>query len=420
MAEIENQSQFAQDQVEQTEIEKLQERVRSYRATLSPQSLPILDLILQGQLKAGLIKLEELDAMVLVRDDIRKAQLDHKTYMENQQRRLVELQEEEQLELLETQAKFKEQEKQKLVDERVARKNAEARVHELEKKMQDLKKGISNVVSVSQPQETKPVEMKSTGAFALARSMNPKDEDDFDLDRAPSKPISQDGDFVEKVEDTKKAFKEFTDEVQEQKSLDDAMLEANKLADTIENETVLDVPEDAPGTEEFYEEVESVANEETQLDMFEDEIPDLKIAEEDTESQPNFTKTDTPVISNAKVPSALEKEIKTYDSVEDLQAAVDEKNKLREEEAEEEFEEITIPSESELKQMTKSEIKTLADTLEFGNVSMSDTKTAMIVNFLDDAQAFIKELQDAGEFVSATEEGDEDGDTTDRQDGGYF
>ena len=326
----------------------------------------------------------------------------------------------EQLELLETQAKFKEQEKQKLVDERVARKNAEARVHELEKKMQDLKKGISNVVSVSQPQETKPVEMKSTGAFALARSMNPKDEDDFDLDRAPSKPISQDGDFVEKVEDTKKAFKEFTDEVQEQKSLDDAMLEANKLADTIENETVLDVPEDAPGTEEFYEEVESVANEETQLDMFEDEIPDLKIAEEDTESQPNFTKTDTPVISNAKVPSALEKEIKTYDSVEDLQAAVDEKNKLREEEAEEEFEEITIPSESELKQMTKSEIKTLADTLEFGNVSMSDTKTAMIVNFLDDAQAFIKELQDAGEFVSATEEGDEDGDTTDRQDGGYF
>jgi hypothetical protein len=240
--------------------------------------------------------------------------------------------------------------------------------------------------------------------------MNPNDD----------KPISQDGDFVEKVEDTKKAFKEFADEVQEQKTLDDAMLEANELADAFENETVLDVPEDAPGTEEFYEEVESVANEETQLDMFEDEIPDLKIAEEDTESQPNFTKTDTPVISNAKVPSTLEKEIKTYDSVEDLQAAVDEKNKLREEEAEEEFEEITIPSESELKQMTKSEIKTLADTLEFGNVSMSDTKTAMIVNFLDDAQAFIKELQDAGEFVSATEEGEEDGDTTDRQDGGYF
>lgn len=409
MAEIENQSQFAQEQVEQTEIEKLHERVKGYKATLSPQSLPILDLILQGQLKAGLIKLEELDAMVLVRDEIRKAQLDHKTYMENQQRRLVELQEEEQLELLETQAKFKEQEKQKLVDERVARKNAEARVHELEKKMQDLKKGISNVVSVSQPQETEPVEMKSTGAFALARSMNPNDN-----------PISQDSDLVEKVEDTKKAFKEFADEVQEQKSLDDAMLEANEQIDAFENETVLDVPEDAPGTEEFYEEVESVANEETQLDMFENEIPDLKIAEEDTESQPNFTKTDTPVISNAKVPSALEKEIKTYDSVEDLQAAVDEKNKLREEEAEEEFEEITIPSESELKQMTKSEIKTLADTLEFGNVSMSDTKTAMIVNFLDDAQAFIKELQDAGEFVSATEEGDEDGDTTDRQDGGYF
>lgn len=409
MAEIENQSQFAQEQVEQTEIEKLHERVKGYKATLSPQSLPILDLILQGQLKAGLIKLEELDAMVLVRDEIRKAQLDHKTYMENQQRRLVELQEEEQLELLETQAKFKEQEKQKLVDERVARKNAEARVHELEKKMQDLKKGISNVVSVSQPQETEPVEMKSTGAFALARSMNPNDN-----------PISQDSDLVEKVEDTKKAFKEFADEVQEQKSLDDAMLEANEQIDAFENETVLDVPEDAPGTEEFYEEVESVANEETQLDMFENEIPDLKIAEEDTESQPNFTKTDTPVISNAKVPSALEKEIKTYDSVEDLQAAVDEKNKLREEEAEEEFEEITIPSESELKQMTKSEIKTLADTLEFGNVSMSDTKTAMIVNFLDDAQAFIKELQDSGEFVSATEEGDEDGDTTDRQDGGYF
>jgi len=418
MAEFETQSQFAQDQVEQTEIEKLQERVRNYKATISPQALPVLDLILQGQLKAGLIKLEELDAMVLVRNEIKKAQLDHSTYMENQQRRLVELQEEEQVELLQQQAQNKEAEKQKLVEERVARKNAEAKVNELQKQLEDLQKGISNVVSVSQPQETKPVEMKPTGAFALARSMNPKDEDDFDLDHAPTKPISQDDDFVEKVEDTKKAFKDFAEEVEEQRTIDDAMIEANKLADEIENETVLDVPEDAQGTEEFYKEVEDVANaEETQLDMFEDETPDLKIAEEDTETQPNFTK---PVISNAKVPSSLEKEIKTYDSVEDLQAAVDEKNKLREEEVEEEFEEITIPSESELKKMTKSEIKSLADTLEFSNVSTTDTKTAMIVSFLDDAQAFIKDLQESGEFVSATEEGDEDGDSVDRQDGGYF
>ena len=416
MAEIENKSQFAQDQVEQTEIEKLQERVRNYKATISPQALPVLDLILQGQLKAGLIKLEELDAMVLVRNEIKKAQLDHSTYMENQQRRLVELQEEEQVKLLQQQEKNKEAEKNKLVEERVARKNAEAKVNELQKQLEDLQKGISNVVSVSQPQETKPVEMKPTGAFALARSMNPKN--DFDLDHAPSKPISQDKDFVEKVEDTKKAFKDFAEEVEEQRTIDDAMVEANRLADEIENETVLDVPEDAQGTEEFYKEVEDVANaEETQLDMFEDETPDLKIAEEDTETQPNFTK---PVISNAKVPSSLEKEIKTYDSVEDLQAAVDEKNKLREEEVEEEFEEITIPSESELKKMTKSEIKSLADTLEFSNVSTTDTKTAMIVSFLDDAQAFIKDLQESGEFVSATEEGDEDGDTVDRKDGGYF
>ena len=86
---------------------------------------------------------------------------------------------------------------------------------------------------------------------------------------------------------------------------------------------------------------------------------------------------------------------------------------------EEEYEEITIPTESELKKMTKSAIAEHAGVLDF-DIPTTLTKAKMIEKFMSEVEAYITNLQESGEFVSATTEEDEDADTDNHKDGGYF
>ena len=101
-----------------------------------------------------------------------------------------------------------------------------------------------------------------------------------------------------------------------------------------------------------------------------------------------------------------------------MQAAVDEKNQQQEEE----YEEITIPSESELNSMTKAQIKAEADKLGFDKVNEKNTKAVMVEVFISETNEYIKNLQETGEFVSAetTNSSESTSSEDDRQDGGYF
>ena len=84
------------------------------------------------------------------------------------------------------------------------------------------------------------------------------------------------------------------------------------------------------------------------------------------------------------------------------------------------YEEITIPSESELKTMTKSKINQQALDLGF-DVPTTMTKSKMIESFNTQTEEFIKSLQDSGEFMSATDSDElDDDDKTNIKDGGYF
>ena len=87
---------------------------------------------------------------------------------------------------------------------------------------------------------------------------------------------------------------------------------------------------------------------------------------------------------------------------------------------EEETVEVTIPTESELKGMTKSKIQSEALTLGFTGVTTKDSKSKMIENFVTATEKFISDLQDSGEFVSLQEDGEEDENPSDDRDGGYF
>lgn len=389
---------FAEEVVEKTELEKHIERMQNHTIPFKPQMLSLVQTLMENHVKSGNLKLTELDALVFARDEINKAQIDYQGHVERNNKRLQELQAEE----LENREGLRQKaiadERAKLIEERQERKKYQNKVLELEQEIARLTALTNTVV---EPQEKR--EPKRSRAFEMARAMNPvKDEQ-----------MQEAHDLMEQEE--------------------------------VQEELDLSIPDDALGTEDFFKEVDSVQEEadekinqelEEKLDdleqweeenghpsnddiavMMQDELEEeaegeeFQVQEEDTETQPNFTK---PVISNSQLP-----EIKTYDSVEDLQAAVDEKNQQQEEE---EYEEITIPSESELNSMTKAQIKAEADKLGFDKVNEKNTKAVMVEVFISETNEYIKNLQETGEFVSAetTNSSESTSSEDDRQDGGYF
>jgi len=71
--------------------------------------------------------------------------------------------------------------------------------------------------------------------------------------------------------------------------------------------------------------------------------------------------------------------------------------------------------------MTKKEIEKQATLLGFQNVTTATTKDVMVSTFLSETESYIKQLQDDGEFVSATEQSEEeDKSSDDIRDGGFF
>ena len=117
------------------------------------------------------------------------------------------------------------------------------------------------------------------------------------------------------------------------------------------------------------------------------------------------------------------KTIPTFDTEEELIASVNAKVNIIEDEAEEEYEEITIPSRSELESISKAEVQAEGDKLGF---ELSGSKEEMVDQFEEQTEAFIASLQEDGDFISASEteetrsaEEKKDGDD-DVRDGGYF
>jgi hypothetical protein len=249
-----------------------------------------------------------------------------------------------------------------------------------------------------QPSEPK----EPSRAFQMARMVNPVVEET---------PISNDGDFVEKVEETKKAFKDFVAE-----------------------EPTTDFTPSGTTTESFLDEVDRV-NEVAEAD---EEISDEDYAPvrqeladgvyiEERETPEPAPSPSAPVISNSQRPDEPsldigyeepKESIPTYDTEEDMLAAAQEKLDNAKVEEEEEYEEVTIPSESELKAMTKTGILAQGAMLDF-KLDIKDTKAVMIASFLTQVDEFIASLQESGEFVSA-EDDEGENDNPNIQDGGYF
>ena len=420
--EIENKSTFADSTPEPTESERIIKRIQNFRVGITPDQATSVSQILEKGLSAGLFKLSELKTIISVNEEINKGVIDYNSQVKVAQQRLNELREEE---LVAKQVELARRETEKhdeLAGERQRRKKAEDEVRILKAQLEALSGVAGNVtsapVSVEQPHAPLKSDKPKSKAWEMIRAGRSEPEE-------------------VKSED-------FITELKEE-----------DIADLGQDlPVVLDVPEDAKGISEFFEEVETVqeladvadklVDEHTELTRREQVLLDpltasqkeeseFKFVEEDEKTKPTFS---GPKITGGNAPNIkavveqpknveakVDKPIRQYDSEEELLADAKRRAEERkaQQEAEEEFEEVTIPSESELRAMTKNEIQNIAQTLGFTSVVSTLTKEKMVETFLSETEEFIQSLQDSGEFVSATDtdtEKTKDGD--DIRDGGYF
>ena len=430
-------SEFSQQIVEPpqlSEYQKVQQRIQNYTIGITPSNAQTISTILEMGLQKGNFKLSELDSLVSIREEVGKGLIEYNTQVQVAQRRLQELQEEETANIVAEREKEQQELFDSMASERQRRKSAEERLANMEavllshgismdlnadgkvgltegQKQVDLtddeKAQVNSIVQVekdniaTQPNlQPKPkVPGKTSPAFAVARAMNPVVEE-------PKQPVELELDVPTDAKGTKEFFEEVDRVESEVDELD--QFEMDLIDEEQFNESFI-------SEEDFTQEEKDFLDEELSE---EDIVEELKVAEEDTTTTPTFPITggNAPNLKG-QIP-APQKVSAVYDSEEELLKAVQDKiDAKKEEEVEEEYDEIVIPSSDELEGMTKKKIEEVSKGLGF-NVSTKDTKEDMIQSFQDQTTKLIEDLQDSGEFVNSTEEGDNEND--DVRDGGYF
>ena len=435
---------FAEQRVTEPELsesDRIRQRIQDYKAQLSPNVLQVIQIMLETQLKSGIMKPGDLDALVMLRDELNKAQAEYQTQVQNAQRRLEDLSATEMAEKVAAEEK----KIKDIVDsrdaERARRKNVEDRLAQMEAVLAS--HGISmdlnqdGVVGLTEGQvkdelteeeqaqvdemiqvEKDNITSKPSRAFQVARALNPE-------------PTIEEMPGVEKMPPPDPMESWETPAVS-----DEDMAKANEIADEYEDsdfgyspqsETTFtmnpELNEKIEQTKKSFKEWEEENSEfkpsGTTTESFMDEVERVnEVAEAD-----EILTEDVPPSSLPKVTAGKVTEEQAEQLAEDNPEFVLHRESVRmvdemPEQVEEEYEEVTIPSESELKAMTKTQINQVATGLDF-NVPTSLTKNKMIESFLMQTDEFIQSLQESGEFVSATDS-DEDDDKTNIKDGGYF
>ena len=431
---------FAQPLPEKTELERLQERIANFKVQISP-TVAQLAQVLMNQSLQNPTKPEDLDGYVQVRNELNEGLTTYQEQLSNAQRRITQLTEEHNI----LKAQELERKEADLIaardGERKRRKTAEEKARQLEAVLAshgihiDLDGDGKVGLNVGEEQENLTPEQQVTlkklldeskaavggtsPAFAKARSLNPVPQSET------TGVITHDPELQAKIDATKEAFES-----------------AGPDVPTIE----LPVPETAKGTTEFEQEVEEVAK--TSPDDFEEEGFDANGSPTvEFDSKPVISDTNSPAIIQDELEKAEEKRMDIigqngndglhYEEIEkpnvrivaeeDIAEFEEKVNGVQESDFEtppspdeDEVVEVSIPTESELKGMTKSKIQQEARALGFDNVTTKSSKTKMIEDFVSSTEAFISDLQDSGEFVSARDGDDEVTDSSDDRDGGYF
>ena len=88
-------SNFSNEVVEPTELEKHIERLQKHTVPMKPEMLNLVQTLMNNHLQSGNVKVTELDALVFARDEVNKATIDYQTHLERMNKRTQELQAEQ-------------------------------------------------------------------------------------------------------------------------------------------------------------------------------------------------------------------------------------------------------------------------------------------------------------------------------------
>jgi len=468
----EEKSQFASEQVELSELERIQQRLNTFTVGLKPANAEVVNQVMQKGLSAGNFQLNDLDALVSVREDVAKGLIDWNTQVTVANKRIQELQVEELQAARDLVAKNL-ADKDLLIDaERQAKKSAELEKRIVEEENKILKAKLEALSSIENNVTSKPIQDlldesrsaaehaasqgKKSKAWDMIRASRPEEEEESGYipqsETSYTMPATDQERFEDKVAETKKAFKDFEEEskIIPTPALEDSVQfrpkgtttesfldEVDRVNEVAEADELLSdepVGYDRPSYDDPVGFEDESFDEDEDFDDSEDfynGVSPFEVTADDEDTQPNFTK---PIISGGNAPNIQaqvnepenitapveeeKKTIPTFDTEEDLLDSI-----AQREEPEEDYEEITIPSRSELESMSKAEVQTEADNLGF---EVSGNKQVMIDQFEEQTEAFIASLQEDGDFISASEtdntredEEKKDGDD-DVRDGGYF
>ena len=412
---------FAQPVPEKTELERIQERIANFKVQISP-TVAQLAQVLMNQSLQNPTKPEDLDGYVQVRNELKLGLDEYQQQLTNAQSRMAQLQQEHEI-AKSTELARKENDLIAARDgERKRRKTAEEKARQLEAVLAshginidldgDGKVGLNvgeeteNLTAEQQVtlkkllDESKAATGGVSRAFEQARAKNPL---------PPTHPadggehFTEDPALAEKVEETKKSFKEWDEYANEASDENGVIASGTTTAEfkeeVAEVNSVYDTPAyDDPVTPDYGS--KPVISDTNQPDIIEEELAKA----EQTESEKMQDELEPIIPPNVRM--VEEDDIAEFETPPPTE--------------EEETVEVTIPTESELKGMTKSKIQSEALTLGFTGVTTKDSKSKMIENFVTATEKFISDLQDSGEFVSLQEDGEEDENPSDDRDGGYF
>lgn len=327
-------SEFASEQVvpELTELQKVQQRIANYQIGINPSSANAVSTLLQLHLKSGLIKIEELDAVIAVRNEIDTGLANYNQAVQVAQQQLTELQEADRLAKEAQIEADKAALTDKIRDQRKQRKDAELKVAQLEAILAShginvdlnndgvigVKEGQLNQdgfvelsaqeaaqlakehgVSIPETkiQKGKQGEPKQTSkAFQMARLLNPDEgveqsepsvaevqpvEEGWDANGSPvadgyvpqsetTVPFTTDEDLKDRIEETKEAFSQWEEQT-ETEVADEEMIFGNES--TEEDGFDLPLEEEVPTLElPVPEDAKGIEDFYAEVDRVEDEI----------------------------------------------------------------------------------------------------------------------------------------------------
>jgi len=467
------QSTFASETVELSELERITNRLNTFTVGLKPANAEQVNQIMQKGLSAGNFKLDELDALVQIREQVNAGIIDYNTQVQVATKRIQELEQEEVQKQRDLIASSLAEKDELVVAERQAKKLAQQELKIVAEQNKILQAQLEALSNVQNNVTSKPIQDlldESRASAEMNASDRPKSKAwDMVRQARPEEPFI--GETANQVADAKKAFKDFEEEsvtitpnadtqfVPKGDTVESFYDEVEKVNEVAEADELLtdephpsndelmgepDVDVEVGFADDFDEDADFVDDEmfyngvspEQALEDVNEKFEDTLESLEDSEPVVSTGQvTSKPIISGGNAPNIQaqvsepenitapveeeKKTIPTFDTEEELLASAQAKI----DDAEEEYEEITIPSRSELENISKTEVQEEGDKLGF---ELSGSKEEMIDQFEEQTESFIASLQEDGDFISASEteatqsdEEKKDGDD-DVRDGGYF